>query len=105
VRLELLDHHLADIQWGEQTLFGNGTLFLNPTDVQNQIKDPSGNLSVRLELARPGESKRIVHVLDTFHPVEKLHPGLHAFPGFDHPATLVGAGRTVRLRNMLLISS
>jgi hypothetical protein len=29
---------------------------------------------VRLELARPGESKRIVHVLDTIHPLPPCMP-------------------------------
>ena len=39
MRLELLDYHLEDIQWGERTLLSGGTLFLNPADVQNEIKD------------------------------------------------------------------
>jgi glycine reductase len=102
VRLELLDYHLEDIQWGERTLLRGGTLFLNPTDVQQRIKDLARNVGAHLDLARPGESKRIVHVLDTIHPLEKMDSALRAFPGFDPPASLVGTGRTVRLRNMLI---
>ena len=102
MRLELLDYHLEDIQWGERTLLSSGTLFLNPADIQNEIKDLTRNVGVRLELARPGESKRIVHVLDTIHPLEKIDSAVHAFPGIDQPACLVGTGRTARLRNLLI---
>ena len=102
MRLELLDYHLEDIQWGERTLLSGGTLFLNPADVQTEIKDLVCNVGVCLELARPGESKRIVHVLDTIHPLQKLDSAVHAFPGIGQPAALVGTGQTVRLRNMLI---
>jgi glycine reductase len=102
MRLEILDHHLEDIQWGERTLLSGGTLLLNPADIQNEIKDLLHNLAVRLELARPGESKRIVHVLDTIHPLEKIASAAHAFPGIDQAAALVGTGRTARLGNMLV---
>ena len=102
MRLELFDYHLEDIQWGERTLLRGGTLFLNPADVQQRIKDLARNVGAHLALARPGESKRIVHVLDTIHPLEKMDSALHAFPGFEPPASLVGTGRTVRLRNMLI---
>lgn len=102
MRLELLDYHLEDIQWGERTVVRGATLFLNPADVQQRIKDLARNVGVRLELARPGESKRIIRVLDTIHPLEKMDSALRAFPGFDPPAGLVGTGRTVRLRNLLI---
>ena len=102
MRLELVDYHLEDIQWGEHTLLSGGTLFLNAADVQNEIKDLVRNVGVRLELARPGESKRIIHVLDTIHPLEKIDSAGHTFPGIDQPAGLVGTGRTARLRNMLI---
>jgi glycine reductase len=102
MRLELLDYRLEDIQWGERTLLSGGTLFLHAADIQNEIKDLARNVGVRLELARPGESKRLVHVLDTFHPLEKIASAAHAFPGIDQPAALVGTGRTARLRNMLI---
>ncbi len=102
MRLELLDYRLEDIQWGERTLLRGGTLFLNPADVQQRIKDLTRTVGARLDLARPGESKRIIHVLDTIHPLEKSDSAQRAFPGFDPPATLVGTGRTVRLRNLLI---
>ncbi len=102
MRLELLDYRLDDIQWGARTLLQGDTLFLHPADVQNEIKDLVRSVGIRMELARPGESKRIIHVLDTILPLEKTDSTVCAFPGFEPPTGLVGTGRTVRLRNLLV---
>ena len=102
MQLELLDYCLEDIGWGEQTYLSDNTLIVKPSDIQEQIKDFARNINVNYELARPGESKRIIHVLDTVLPIEKLGGTSHAFPGIDVPAQLVGTGQTVRLRNLLV---
>ena len=102
MELELSDFHIDDIQWGDQTLLAGGQLSLNLAEIQDQIKDLTRNITVAAELARPGESKRIVHVLDTMLPIEKVHDELRTFPGIDVPARLVGTGRTQRLRNVLV---
>lgn len=102
MRLELLDYRLEDIQWADRTFLSGKTLFLNVSDIQDQIKDFTRNVGVDYELARPGESKRILHVLDTVTPITKASRTLHTFPGIDVPAQLVGTGQTVRLRNLLV---
>lgn len=102
MQLELLDYCLEDIRWGERAYFSGNTLFVEPSDIQEQIKDFARNIKVNYELARPGESKRIIHVLDTVLPIGKLGGTSHTFPGIDVPAQLVGTGQTVRLRNLLV---
>lgn len=102
MELELLDFHLDNIRWGERTSLAGGELSLGLAEIQDQIKDLTRNINVAMELARPGESKRIVHVLDTMLPIDKLHDKACTFPGVDVPARLVGTGQTQRLRNMLL---
>ena len=102
LELELSDFHIDDIQWGDQTLLAGEQLRLNLSEIQDQIKDLTRNITVTAELARPGESKRIVHVLDTMLPIEKVHDELRTFPGIDVPARLVGTGQTHRLCNMLV---
>jgi len=102
MELELLDFHIDDIQWGDRTSLAGGQLSLGLAEIQDQIKDLSRNINVAMELARPGESKRIVHVLDTMLPIDKLDDKVHTFPGIDLPARLVGTGQTQRLRNMLI---
>ena len=65
LELELADFHIDNIQWGDRTSLARGQLSLNLSEIQDQIKDLIRNIDVTAELVRPGESKRIVHVLDT----------------------------------------
>ena len=66
------------------------------------MKDLCYGIRIDYELARPGESKRIVHVLDTVLPIAKINGARPAFPGFDGPAELVGTGQTTRISNLLV---
>ena len=102
MELELFDFHIDDIQWGDRTSLTGRQLSVSLSEIQDQIKDLTRNINVTAELARPGESKRIVHVLDTMMPIEKVQDELHTFPGIDVPARLVGTGETQRLRNVLV---
>ncbi|HEX2930030.1 MAG TPA: glycine/sarcosine/betaine reductase component B subunit, partial [Candidatus Binatia bacterium] len=102
MELELFDFHIDDIQWGDRTSLVGGQLNVSLATMQEHIKDLTGNIKWTAELARPGESKRIVHVLDTMIPIGKIHGDLQTFPGIDIPAGLVGTGQTVRLRNVLV---
>jgi len=102
VELELLDFHVDDIQWGEQSSLVGRQLIVSLAEIQEQIKDLTPNIKLTAKLARPGESKRIIHVLDTLMPIAKVDDERWTFPGVDHPARLVGTGRTERLRNVLV---
>ncbi|HVO92124.1 MAG TPA: glycine/sarcosine/betaine reductase component B subunit [Terriglobales bacterium] len=102
MELELFDFHVEDIQWGDRTSLVGRQLSVNLAEIQAQIKDLTRDIQLTAELARPGESKRIVHVLDTMIPIRKVHDELRTFPGIDVPARLVGTGQTERLRNVLV---
>jgi glycine reductase len=102
VELALFDFHIDDIQWGDRTSLVRGQLNVSLAGIQEQIKDLIRNIRLTAELARPGESKRIVHVLDTIIPIGKVDDDLRTFPGIDAPARLVGTGQTERLRNVLV---
>jgi len=102
VELELLDFHVDDIQWGEQSALVGRQLIVSLAEIQELIKDLTQNIKLTAQLARPGESKRIIHVLDTLLPIAKVADERRTFPGIDPPARLVGTGRTERLRNVLV---
>ena len=102
VELELLDYALEEIEWGDQTRLNGKSLSLCLTDLQAQIQELSHGIHIDYELARPDESKRIVHVLDTVLPITKSTGSSSTFPGFDRPAQLVGTGQTIRLKNLLV---
>ena len=102
MELTLLDYSLADVQWSERTLLTHGSLQICVADLQKLLADLSHGIQVDCQLARPGESKRIVHVLDTVLPIAKLADDASTFPGFAGAAQLVGTGQTVRIKNLLV---
>jgi glycine reductase complex component B subunit alpha and beta len=102
MELELLDYAVEDLHWGEQTVLKGKSLALSVADLKEQINELTRGIHIDYELARPGDSKRIVHVLDTVLPIAKLTGPSLTFPGFDGPADLVGSGQTMRLKNVLV---
>ncbi len=102
MELQLLDYRLEDLQWGEHTALDGKSLTISVADLREQIKDLSHGVQIDYELARPGESKRIVHVLDTVLPIAKLGGSGSTFPGFEGAAQLVGTGQTARIGNLLV---
>jgi sarcosine reductase len=102
MELELLDYSIDELRWGERTALTGKSLSVYAPDLQELLKDLSHDIHVDYEIARPGESKRIVHVLDTVLPIAKLSGHATTFPGFDGPAQLVGTGNTIRIRNLLV---
>jgi sarcosine reductase len=102
MELELLDYSIDELRWGERTALTGKSLSVYAPDLRELLKDLSHDIHVDYEIARPGESKRIVHVLDTVLPIAKLSGHATTFPGFDSPAQLVGTGKTLRIRNLLV---
>jgi glycine reductase complex component B subunit alpha and beta len=102
MELELRDYSIDELRWDERTSLTGKSLSLSKTDLQDLLKDLSSGIHVDYELARPGESKRIVHVLDTVLPIAKFSGQGTTFPGFDGPAALVGTGVTTRIKNFLV---
>src|SRR5689334_12243581 len=102
MELEIHDYSLDQVCWREATRIEGSTLSLRRRDLQTLVEDLSPGIRVDFEIVRPGESKRIVHVLDTVVPLAKLDGSGITFPGFDGATELVGTGKTARLCNLLV---
>jgi glycine reductase len=102
VELELLDYSIEEIQWGERTFLKGKSLTVAPADLRELFRDSCDGIRVDYDFAGPGESKRIIHVLDTALPIAKPGGAAKTFPGFDGPAELVGTGQTLRIKNLLV---
>jgi sarcosine reductase len=89
MELELLDYSIDELQWGERTILAGNSLSVSSADFRELLKDLCQGIHVDYELARPGESKRIVHVLDTVLPIAKLSGPDTTFPGFGAVAQLL----------------
>jgi glycine reductase complex component B subunit alpha and beta len=102
MELELHDYSIDELQWGERTILTGNSLFVSSAELRELFKDLGYGIHVDYELARPGESKRIIHVLDTILPIAKLSGAGTTFPGFDAPAQPIGTGQTARIKNLLV---
>lgn len=102
MELELVDHSIATLQWGERTQLNGGGLTLALAELQNLVADLAHGIRLNFQLVCPGEATRIVHVLDTVMPIAKLSSPGETFPGFEGPAELAGSGQTSRIANLLV---
>jgi glycine reductase complex component B subunit alpha and beta len=100
--LELFDYSIGELAWGEQSALAGKKLTIARQEIESLVSEPSRAIAIDFELVRPGEPKRIIHVLDTVLPIAKIGSGVTTFPGFAGPAQLVGSGQTVRIKNLLV---
>jgi glycine reductase len=91
------------VEFGASTAFSNGTLTVNADELVALARDDRVLSSVGVELVSPGESARIVHVLDALEPRIKVGGDAIAFPGFLGPARTVGDGLTRRLGGLAVL--
>ena len=101
VALRRLIHRVRSVGFGESTEFAAGTLTASRTELEALVADPS-LASVRLSWVSPGDSARIVKVLDAVEPRSKASLG-GAFPGFVSPARIQGRGETHVLRGAAVV--
>jgi glycine reductase len=96
MNLELIDHHVSRIVPGGRTALRQGTLELDTSRLARLLAGDRRLTQVAVDVVHPGESCRIVHVLDVFEPRAKIEPPGPAFPGVTGPPVTAGSGRTRR---------
>ncbi|MCP4575249.1 MAG: beta-aspartyl-peptidase, partial [Deltaproteobacteria bacterium] len=93
--LELGHIPIKNIDWGRKTYIDGKTLLI---DREGLIKEARGNdpriVSIEAEIARPGESIRIVPIKDVIEPRVKVEGRGGIFPGLISGVETVGNGRT-----------
>lgn len=104
VALTRLVHHVRAVGFGEATRFDAGVLTVARAEVEALGAHPA-LAEVRLSWASPGESVRIVKVLDAVEPRSKGPGGGGVFPGFVGPAHPQGRGETHVLRGAAVVAA
>ena len=94
---------LQRLVFASQTHYQNGTLGINRAALLNAIAEPRVIADIEIHLAHPGESCRIVHVLDAVPVMAKVEGRSTVFPGFFGPAMPAGDGRNHRLRGAAVL--
>jgi len=105
VKLTLETFAVKAVEAGARTTFASGTLTIDREELARLAGDGAVIASVQVELVSPGESTRIIHVLDALEPRIKVGGDTVAFPGFLGPARTVGAGLTRRLGGVAVLES
>src|SRR5438445_868446 len=97
MRLEVGTIQIRDVEIGRATALTDHTLVIHPEELRALVLEDSHFADVQVHLVKPGESVRVIHVLDVVEPRWKVAGPGGVFPGFVSPALTVGEGRTHRL--------
>ncbi|HEX2180487.1 MAG TPA: glycine/sarcosine/betaine reductase component B subunit [Actinomycetota bacterium] len=95
-------HRVQSVAFGDTPGLNGGKLVASQQQLQDLLAGPA-LASTRLSWARPGESVRIVKILDSLEPRTKAAGGGGIFPGFLGPALPQGTGETHVLRGVAVV--
>ncbi|MEA4884859.1 MAG: glycine/sarcosine/betaine reductase component B subunit [Clostridia bacterium] len=105
MKLNLGAFEVEDVVFDSETAFADGVLRLNEQEIKDLVVQDGNLAGVRVDIVKPGERKRIIHVLDVIEPRIKLDSGLESFPGFMSAPITVGRGTTHRLSGVAVMES
>jgi glycine reductase len=91
------------LAFAPNTRYRDATLDIDRAALLAAIAEPRVVADVELHLAHPGESCRIVHVLDTVAPMVKVQGRSTVYPGFLGPAIPAGSGRNHLVRGAAVL--
>ena len=104
MQLEIGGFGVKDVRLGPRTAFDRGILTIDRDHLTGHLLEDPDLGEVRLEIARPGDSTRIIHILDAVEPRLKISGG-GDFPGFLTRPTPVGSGLTHRLEGVTVVAT
>ena len=103
--LELRTVHVRQIVEGDQTYWrGGGVLEIDIAGLAELAGQHPGIERVQIDVASPGESLRLVHVLDAVEPSVKPDAPETSFPGTLGELAPAGTGRTLRLDGIAVLA-
>lgn len=105
MKLELGIIPIRDIRFGSESKIEDGTIFVNAEELKTILLEDENLKSVELEVARPGESIRIMPVKDVIEPRVKVSGEGEMFPGMISKVAPVGSGRTNVLRGSAVVTT
>lgn len=103
MKLELHKVAIKDAQWADKTHVKDGVLYINKEEATAVVMEDSRFVKAELDIARPGESVRIIPVKDVIEPRIKMD-GSGYFPGFCAPMKRAGQGPTLVLDGAAVVT-
>ena len=105
MKLELGCVQINDIQFASESKVENGTIYVNAEELKALLLEDENLKSVELEIAKTGESVRIMPVKDVIEPRVKVNGGGNLFPGVISKVETVGSGRTNVLKGSAVVTT
>ena len=96
---------IKDLQFGPSTEVKDHTLFVNKEELTNYLLEDEHLKSVTLDIARPGESVRIIPVKDVIEPRVKPEQDGGIFPGMVSKMFTAGHGTTHVLKGVSVVTT
>ena len=103
MKLELHKVAVKDAQWGDKTHVDGGVLYVKKEEALAVVLQDARFVKADLEIARPGESVRIIPVKDVIEPRVKMD-GSGYFPGYCAPMGRAGEGATFALDGAAVVT-
>jgi len=94
---------IQDVQFGDRTEIIDHVLYINRLELQELLQEDQRLRKVEIELAHPGESCRILQVVDVVEPRAKIEGPSGDFPGVLSKMDSAGEGKTCVLRGTAVI--
>jgi glycine reductase len=104
MRLEVGRFGVREVRLGNRTALHDGVLSVDRRALVAHLLEDPRLTDVGVGIARPGDSIRIIHILDTVEPRVKVSGGSD-FPGIMGPPDLTGSGRTNRLEGVAVLGT
>ncbi len=101
--LEVAKFPVNQLVFADQTAYRDQTLSINRAELLESISEPQIMSHIEVGLTHPGESCRIVHILDAAIPMVKVAGRSTVYPGFFGPAIPAGNGRNHRLEGTAVV--
>ena len=105
MRLEIGSVRVEDVRLDGRVALDDRVLTIDPEELRRLILEDPHFTDARVSVAKPGESARIVNVIDVVEPRWKVRGAGGVFPGFVSPTVTVGDGRTHRLAGVAVVES
>ena len=103
MKLELATFRVRDVVFSDATRFSDGVLYVQRSKIVELVTEDHRFAGAEVHLVRPGESARLINVLDAVEPRYKVSGPGAVFPGVLGPPVTVGQGRTHRLANLVVM--
>jgi sarcosine reductase len=102
-RLEVGQFPVQRVRFDSRTWYADGTLHVDREALRQAIAEPHAMRDIDIQLAHPGESCRIVHILDAVSSMAKISGRSTVYPGFFGAALPAGSGVNHLLQGLAVL--